>query len=186
MQTDIPKSSGRKCALTGAPIQEGEVFYSALREEGEDFIRFDYSQEAWALTTDKSTFFSWWKTKKATKSDDKNHFRFDTDALYAFFIRLGKNKGLLSALSLEIEDIKYVEEGDSSRRSILRHVAALLLIRKRILRLDNILRHENGKEILLVYDKKERAVYEVPAPQSSQEELAAAEEDLFRWFDDNR
>ena len=186
LQTDIPKSSGRKCTLTGAPIKEGEVFYSALKEEGEDFIRFDYSQDAWTLVMDKFIFFSWWKTKKAPRVEDKNRFRFDAEALYTFFTQLSKNRGILSALSSEIESIKTIEESESTRRAILKHVAALLLIRKRILRLDTILRDEKGREILVVYDKREKIAYEIPAPHASPEELSVAEEDLFRWFDDNR
>ncbi len=37
----------RQCSVTGRPLQSGERFYTALLEEGDHFLRKDFSLEAW-------------------------------------------------------------------------------------------------------------------------------------------
>ncbi len=60
------KSRSEVCSNTGRPFKEGEIFYTALFREGDEFRRADLSEEAWkALSADPAAepVFSSWRSK---------------------------------------------------------------------------------------------------------------------------
>lgn len=60
------KSRSEACDATGRPFVEGEIFYTALLQDGEGFRRTDLSEEAWnARAADPSAepVFSSWRSK---------------------------------------------------------------------------------------------------------------------------
>lgn len=117
MQWNVTRSQ-RECAATGAPLEEGAEHYSALREEGDLFVREDYALEAWP-TVDKAPFFSYWRTQVPPPSDGKRkRLAIDVEAFYTFFQQL--------------------EGATEPRRRLFRYLVALMLIRKRVLRLERI------------------------------------------------
>jgi hypothetical protein len=70
--------NSRRCAVTGRELQPGERFYSALLEEGQQFVRRDYSREAWQGPP--AGAFSFW-TGVVQASTEKIKPRFDDDLL---------------------------------------------------------------------------------------------------------
>lgn len=153
----------RACAVTGRVFQEGEEYYSALREHGESFSRVDYSPEAWTALEDKSPFFSFWRTKlQASDGKRKNKLVINVEAFYSFFRSL---------------------DGDEKQgRRVFRYLVALLLVRKRTLRLDGIEKSPEG-ETLLLHDMKIKEDCTVDVPAATEEELTAAQEELNQIFE---
>lgn len=157
--------STRRCAATGGIISEGEAYYAALAEENERFVRRDFSAAAWP-TVDRSTLFSWWKTKLTPADPDKKRKRLviDIEAFYAFFREL--------------------EEAVEPRRRLFRYILALILVRKRALRLDDIAKTPDG-DLLLVYDRRAEKTLKIPAPETTTDDIADVEAELARLFEVN-
>ncbi len=151
----------RVCSASRRPLAVGEEHYSALREGGETFVREDYALEAWE-DVDKSAFFSYWRTRVPDEEEKRKRLIIDIEAFYAFFLSL--------------------HEAQEAHRQIFRYLAALILVRKRVLRLDDIEKHEEG-ETLRLFDHRAKAPVTVFAPPATVEELAEAQEALNQIFD---
>ncbi len=59
----------RRCHSLDRPLREGEWYYSVVFEDGEDFIRRDYSAEAWTGLPEGGIGF--WKNRIPTSSQRK-------------------------------------------------------------------------------------------------------------------
>lgn len=151
----------RICARTGEPIGPGQTFYSALVERGEDFERQDFGAEVWP-EVEKEGFFSYWRNKPSGETEDKKP-KVDYDRLLAFFDRL--------------------EGSEEPGRRLFRYVLALILTRRRILRLDDTAKTPEGDRLIL-HDRREggRRI-EVLAPEATREQLEATQEKLNRLFE---
>ena len=124
--------------------------YSVLEVRGADVVRKDYCGEAW--TGPPANAFGWWKSRIPEPSAKK--------------IKLAPNDVLL-----ELFD----ELADRPEQLDLRYVLALLLIRRRVLRLDAPCdalaakpADDAATECMMVYCPKRDAAYELqvamPAP----------------------
>lgn len=152
----------RECHLSGCELTEGMTFYTALREDGESFARQDYSLEAWE-EVDRSPFFSYWKSRIQSNAARKDaRLVIDTEAFYAFFRDLG--------------------ESDKPHRQLFRYLVALLLVRKRVLRLDEIEKTPEG-ETLLLFDNRAKEEIRVFAPPATPAQLEEAETELNQIFE---
>ncbi|MEE9295579.1 MAG: hypothetical protein V3W34_11540, partial [Phycisphaerae bacterium] len=80
----IDKAVGR-CAKTGALIDEGEVYYAVLYEQGESFRREEYSVAAWEGLPQGA--YCCFKTRMPVK-EKKKRLLVDDDVLVNFFRRL--------------------------------------------------------------------------------------------------
>src|SRR3954452_8536939 len=109
----------RCCAATERALEPGDECYSVLEIAGADVVRKDYSPEAWKGAPDAA--FGWWKSRVPEPTAKK--------------IKLAPNDVLL-----ELFD----QLADKSKQQDLRYVLALLLVRRRVLRVDvtNESRHE--------------------------------------------
>jgi len=162
MITDIPRCT-KVCAVTGQEITPGQTVFSMLWEDDGVYRRADYSQDGWknrpkeAETTD--TVLGWWKHKVPIINDKK--------------AKLAPNDILLALFDQLTEQPEKME---------MRYVLTLLLVRRRIFRLEK----EEKSEIegawgkIVVYNPKADATYEVlvAVPESErieeiQNELAA-------------
>lgn len=160
-QWDVGRSQ-RRCTGTGNELKEGDIYYSALREQGDSFVREDYSTNAWN-EIDTNHFFSFWRTRVPTQEEQKQKkLVVDIEAFYTFFRNL--------------------EKEEAPQRRLFRYLIALLLVRKRVLRLDEIERHDDG-ETLQLYDNREKTACQVFAPPATPEHLAQAQEELNQIFD---
>jgi hypothetical protein len=101
----------RCCAATERALNPGDECYSVLEIAGADVIRKDYSPEAWTGAPDAA--FGWWKSRVPEPTARK--------------IKLAPNDVLL-----ELFD----QLADKSEQQDLRYVLALLLVRRRVLRVD--------------------------------------------------
>ncbi len=142
----------RHCAGTGRQLQPGETFYSVLVPEGRQIRRLDYSAEAWQGPPPKA--IAWWKSQVPGKSTSRIHWAPD-EVLLDYFEQL------------ETEPSEWDK----------RYILALLLLRRRIVRLEDSLRNDQGQEILLLACPRRQMEYRVlVVPPSSDRTLQIQEE----------
>lgn len=146
----------RRCVATGRELQAGERYYTALLEEGDQFVRQDYSKEAWQGPPPGA--FSFWMGN-VPPPDQALKPRFDDDLLEECFQRL---EGQLEP-----------------SRVNFRYVVALLLIRRKRLRFEQTV-EENGVEKLEVSDIRTGDRILVVNPQLTDEQIADVQNEVFR------
>jgi hypothetical protein len=146
----------RRCAVTGRPLQPGERFYTALLEEGDSFVRKDYSGEAWQGPPTGA--FSFWSGRVPPPEEGKRP-HIDDDLLADCFDRL---------------------EGQTEPSRVnFRYVIALLLLRRKRFKFEEA-RVEGGREILRLRCVRSREMREVINPGLSEDEMAAVQEEVFK------
>src|SRR4051794_20761337 len=101
----------RCCAATERALEPGDECYSVLEIAGAEVVRKDYCPEAWKGPPE--AVFGWWKSRVPEPTAKK--------------IKLAPNDVLL-----ELFD----QLADKSEQHDLRYVLALLLVRRRVLRVD--------------------------------------------------
>ena len=145
----------RHCAATGRELQPGEDVFSVLRSEGGRLIRYDYSAEAWKGPLEAAV--GWWKSQIPRPDAKRLHWA-PNDVMLQFF-----------------EDLE-----QQPTRQDMRYVLALLLVRRRVMRLEEESRDEKGRETLVLYCPRREATYRVAVVppdeariQEIQQELAA-------------
>ncbi len=152
--------SSRTCAHSGQHIDTAQPFYSALVEKDDGFARLDFTVESWP-EVNKEEFLAFWKNKGGIADAEKKP-GIDYDRLLAFFDSL--------------------EGFDEPRHRLFRYVLALVLARKRILRLDDMSRSDEGDK-LVVWDRRSSKSIEIIAPEAGKEELEKIQEKLNQLFD---
>jgi hypothetical protein len=147
--------NSRRCAITGRELQPGERFFSALVEEDRQFVRKDFSQEAWQGPP--AGAFSFW-TGVVHAGNDKVKPRFDDDLLEECFQRL---------------------EGQNEQSRVnFRYVVALLLMRRRRFRYETSTM-ESGIEKMTLRCLRTNAKHEVINPRLSDDEMGQVQEEVF-------
>ena len=146
----------RLCSVTGRPLRVGERYYTALLEEGDHFLRKDFSQEAWQGPPPGT--FSFW-TGKVPPDQDQNKPRFDDDLLEECFHRL--------------------EGQNDPGRVNFRYVVALLLIRRKRLKFEQTIT-EDGQEKICVRCIRSGEKTQVINPGLSEEEMSEVQEEVFK------
>jgi hypothetical protein len=141
---------------TGRDLQPGERYYTALLEEGDRFVRQDFSSQAWQGPP--AGAFSFW-SGRVPRPDETVKPRFDDDALEECFQRL--------------------EGQDEPGRVNFRYVVALLLIRRKRFRFEQTL-DANGGEKLELSNIKTGAKHLVLNPQLTDEQMAEVQNEVFR------
>lgn len=150
------QANSRRCAVTGRELQPGERFYSALIEEAHQFVRRDYSKEAWQGPPTGA--FSFW-TGLVPTSLEKPKPRFDDDLLEECFQRL---------------------EGQTEpSRLNFRYVIALLLMRRRRLKFETSTL-EGGVDKMILRCTRTGAKQEVINPRLSDDEMLKVQEEVFQ------
>lgn len=150
------QASTRRCAVTGRELNPGEACYSVLLEEGGSLARKDYSVQAWQGPPEGA--FSFWKTRLPTGQAVKRP-PIDDELLLECFHRLEGE----------------TEPGKQSFRFVL----ALLLIRRRRLRLEESGR-DGGQELLTLRCTRGGGRVTVIDPGLSDEELETVQDEVFR------
>lgn len=141
------KPLGKKCAGTGADLEPGSVCHSVLVEQDGDFVRLDFSAEGW--TGPPAGTVGTWKSMVPKPAEVKRP-PLDTNTLMSHFEQL-------------------CEEADPSREA-LRYVLALLLHKKRRLRLDGS-RPAGGLDYLQFSGVQGNGAYEVVDLQPTDADL---------------
>jgi hypothetical protein len=145
----------RHCADTGRELQPGETFYSTLVTDGAQVVRHDYSQQAWHGPPEG--VLGWWKARMPERDAKKLHW--------------APNDVMLELLEgLETQPDK----------QDLRYVLALLLIRRRVVRLEDTQRDESSREVSVLYCPRRETTYRVVTVMPSEQRTAEIQEELAR------
>jgi hypothetical protein len=144
----------RRCAALGRDLAPGERFYSALVQRGADVVRQDFSEEGWQGPPDGA--LGCWKSQMPDASGVKKATLAPSEVLLQYFEQL---------------------EGDASRGD-LRYVLALLMVRRRIMRLDETARDEAGQEVLVLTCARNETEYRTPVVLPSDERAAEIQREL--------
>lgn len=154
MDYEVQRST-RHCTTTGREFAPGETYFSVLMVEGADLKRYDYAADAWQGPPEESV--GWWKSQIPDRTTTRKHWA-PNDVMLQFWDELA-------------------EQAD---KQDMRYVLTLLLVRRRVFRLEEETFDSAGQELLVVYCPRREATYEVPvvSPESArideiQEELAA-------------
>jgi hypothetical protein len=146
----------RLCAITGRALQPGERFFTALREEGGQFVRQDYSVETWQGPPPGT--FSFW-AGRVPADDESRKPRFDDDLLVECFDRL--------------------QGQEQPDRVNFRYVVALLLMRRKRLKFEEAI-VQDEQEVLTLRCSRTGAKYQVLNPRLTEEQMVAVQDEVFK------
>lgn len=145
----------RHCAASGRELHEAEEFFSVLVNEKREVRRHDYAVEAWAGPPDGAV--AWWKSRMPTREAKKG--------------QLAPNDVLLQLFG-ELEQVP--DQAD------MRYVLALLLVRRRVLREEDVERDETNAELMVLYSPREETSYRVAVREPSGERIEQIQAELGR------
>ncbi len=147
------KKATRLCYKTGEALLPGQSFYSVLVTEGAEIVRHDYSQQAWEGAPDDA--LAWWKSDVPVEEGAKVTLAPD-EVVKQFFQQLI----------------------DSNEQPDMAYVLALLMIRKRMMRMEGTEQDEEGNEWMIVSCSKSEQEYKVPVTNPDAQEVAAIQDQL--------
>jgi hypothetical protein len=145
----------RHCANSGRELAPGETFYSTLTAEGAEVVRHDYAAEAWKGPPED--VLGWWKSQMPDRNAKKLHW--------------APNDVMLELLeSLAAQPDKWD----------MRYVLALLLIRRRVVRLEETEKDAGGQEVSVLYCPRRDATYHVATVMPGEQRTAEIQDELAR------
>lgn len=147
------KKATRLCHKTGEPLKPGQSFYSILISEDNEIVRHDYSAAHWEGSPDEA--LAWWKSDVPQEDGAKVTLAPD-DVVLQYFEKLIESK--------EFPNMAFV--------------LALLMIRKRIMRLEGNEQDEQGREVMVVSCSKNEQEYKVPVTSPDRNEVEAIQDQL--------
>ena len=142
----------RRCASSARAIAPGETYYSTLHIEGGAPVRRDYASEAWSDPPDGAV--AWWQSRVA-----------DGDSSRARLAPQDVVLDLFAALAQEPAEIQF------------RYVLGLLLLRRRLLKLDET-RTDAAGELLLLDCPRREEQFELRVAAPTPEQAADLERRL--------
>lgn len=145
----------RRCAVTDRELKPGETFYAVLVVEGATLARHDYSPESWQGPPEGAV--GWWKSQVPSPDAHRMHWA-PNDVMLDFFDELEQQP--------ERQDIRYV--------------LALLLVRRRVMRLEEEARQEDGRGMLVLYCPRREATYRVPVVMPDEPRINEIQQELAR------
>jgi hypothetical protein len=143
----------RHCATSGRELTAGEVFYSALVSRGAQVARLDYSAEEWQGPPEGA--LGWWKSQVPGRDAKKLHW--------------APNEVMLELLEQMEEQPDKLD---------MRYVLALLLVRRRVLRLEETDQDERDQDVLVLYCARRETTYKVAVVVPNEKRTAAIQEEL--------
>jgi hypothetical protein len=153
MEYQIASSTWR-CARTGRELAPGEKAYSVLYDRGGTFERQDISPEAWQGPPPEA--FSFWVSRVPAEGQPRR-LQVDDELILDCLERLTAETG--------------------AAKVNFRYVLALLLMRRKRLRFEEVARQED-KELLVLRCPRTRQVYQVVNPQLTEEQLAEVQQEV--------
>jgi hypothetical protein len=142
----------RRCEKTDREFTPGEEFYSALVADGSELARHDFALDAWEGPPEGA--IGWWKSKMPDAKAKK--------------ARLAPNDVILEL---------FEQLAEAKERQDMRYVLALLLARRRIVRIESTQTTDDG-ETLVVYCPRRDAAYEVAVATPTAERTEEIQQEL--------
>ncbi len=151
----IERFQGR-CARTDAPLNEGDVFYSVLYEDGDSFRREDYCEKSWDGPPPDA--YCWFRSRVPSRDEKpKKKVFVDDNLLIEFFKRLADDTQLV--------------------RQQFRFVLALILMRKRLLKYVQTVT-DNEQETWQMRFPKNDDIHDVINPRLQDDEIESVSQQL--------
>jgi hypothetical protein len=147
----------RVCAATGRELKPGDRYVGVLTEQGGKFVRADYAADAWPGPP--GGHVAYW-SGRVPAADKPRKPVVNDDLLLDCFHRLK-------------------ESPDPDGRNF-RYVAALLLMRRKRFKFEDVFRDEAGRDVMLVRDARGGAVHPVTDPRLTDDQVAAVQTEVFR------
>ncbi len=156
MATFPIQQHSRACAATGRALLPGEKYFSVLFDQSGQLIRKDYSPEGWpGPPADAMAFWC----GRVPEANQKRRLTFDDELLMECFERLA-------------------DESEGARIQF-RYVIALLLLRRKRLKFEDI-RRDGDQEYLLLKCPRTGAEFEVLDPRLSEADVERVQDEVFR------
>lgn len=143
----------RKCSRTDEVLPPGAVFYSALIAEGSSVVRKDFAEESWQGPPEG--VIGWWKSQVPDVHSPQKHWA-PNDVILHYFEQLEGNEA----------------------QSDLRYVLALLMIRRRITRLEETRHDDEQREVFVMYCPRNEREYEVEVVSPSEQRIGEIQQEL--------
>ena len=143
----------RRCSATDRELKDGETCYSVLMAEGGQVVRRDYSAESWQGPPEEA--IGWWKSTVVDPNAGRPHWA-PNDVMLNYFERLLEDP--------TAEDARYV--------------LALLLVRRRVLRVERHERNPAGRDTLVLHCARNECDYRVTEMLPTPERAAAIQQQL--------
>jgi hypothetical protein len=118
-------------------LTEGEEFYSALVTEGSTWRRLDYAAESWSGEPPQGAL-GWWKSRMPSRESKKARLA-PNEVLLEYFLDLVQRPGEEDAL----------------------YVLALLLVRRRVFRLEDSEQDAAGHNVLVLFCPRDDSTHRV-------------------------
>ncbi len=157
MDYEVQRCS-RHCAKSGRELAPGESYYSVLVAEGAELQRYDYSADAWQGPPEEAV--GWWKARIPDRDASRMHWA-PNDVMLQFFDELAGQP--------EKQDMRYV--------------LALLLVRRRVMRLEESDTDQQGREVLVLYCPRRDATYQVSAVSPEPSRIDEIQQELVRLLE---
>ena len=143
----------RHCHTTGKEFVPGEEYFSALIEEGIELKRFDFSATSWQGPPENA--IGWWKSQLPGKTSKKKHWA-PNDVMLQFFDEL---------------------QPQSDKQDFL-YVLTLLLVRRRVFRIEEEEKKNDGQESITVYCPRRETSYTMSAVMPSQARVEEIQKEI--------
>ncbi|MGQ9650684.1 MAG: hypothetical protein ACUVXJ_11285 [Phycisphaerae bacterium] len=144
---EVSRTTGR-CAASDRPLAEGEAYYAVLLETTSGFERRDYAIDAWQGPPEGT--FCYWRGRVPVREKKPCSYAVDMAILSQLFTQL--------------------EDAQSESKQQLRFVLALLLMRKRLLKMDRSTTEE-GREYWHMRMTSDQTVHRVLNPRLEKEQI---------------
>ena len=148
----------RRCAETGRELTAGESFYSVLVAEGAELRRYDYCDQAWKGPPEAA--IGWWRSQVPSPHSGRKHWA-PNDVMLEF-----------------LEDLA----GQADKQD-MQYVLALLLVRRRVMRLEETGKDEQGGEVMVLYCPRRETTYRIPAVVPEESRINEIQEELTRLLE---
>jgi hypothetical protein len=152
MDFDVQRCT-RHCAATGREFTPGEEFYSVLIPQGSEVVRQDYSPAAWQGPPDEA--IGWWKSHMPTPQSNRAQWA-PNDVMLHLFDELAAD----------------------AQKQDMRYVLALLLVRRRVFRLEESEPGESASAEMVLYCPRRDATYHIAEMPPSDERAAEIQAEL--------
>jgi len=152
MDYDIQRCT-RHCSVSGRELLPGEAYYSALVAEGAELCRLDFATDAWEGPPEKAV--GWWKAEIPDPKSQRMHWA-PNDVMLQLFDELT----------------------EQPQKQDMRYVLSLLLIRRRVMRLEENETDEQGRQIMVVYCPRRETTYKIPAVVPEGEAVETIQDEL--------